>query len=144
MPDALRPIQVVIAGYGLPGRVAAELLSRHHIAHCVIERNPITVQRCEKAGTPIIEGDCTDPQVLRRAGIESARAFLVLIPDEQAALQATRQARRLNAAVRILTRCHYTSCGIEAKSQGADDVIVAEQVVATEVARRTEALIDGW
>ncbi|WP_428938529.1 NAD-binding protein [Fontivita pretiosa] len=144
MPDAQRQVEVLIAGYGLPGRVAAELLARHDIPHCVIERNPITVQRCEKTGTPIIEGDCTDPQVLRRAGIEHARAFLVLIPDEQAALQATRQARLLNSTVRILTRCHYTSCGIEARTQGADDVIVAEQVVATEVARRTESLIAGW
>lgn len=61
--------------------------------------------------------------------------LLILVPDEKAALEATRQARQLNPSIRILTRCHYTSSGIEAKAKGADDVIVAEQVVAAEASR---------
>ena len=63
--------------------------------------------------------------------------------DEKAALEATQQARRLNPAIRIIMRCHYTSTGIEAKGRGADDVIVAEQVVADEITRRVAQELGG-
>jgi voltage-gated potassium channel Kch len=93
------------------------------------------VQRCTKINTPIILGDCADPKILQKAGIETARTIAILIPNETAALAATALARQLNPTIRIITRCHYTSAGIEAKSRGASDVIVEEQLVATEVSR---------
>jgi hypothetical protein len=58
-----------------------------------------------------------------------------MIPNEHAAVQATDVARKLNPSIRIITRCHYTSTGIEAKTRGANDVVVSEIVVAAEVAR---------
>jgi voltage-gated potassium channel Kch len=128
--------EVIIAGYGLPGRAAADTLQTYHRSYCIVELNAATVQRCEKSHVPIIEGDCRDPEILRKAGIETAQLFIILIPDEHAALEATDQARRLNPRIQIITRCHYTSTGIEARARGATDVIVAEQVVAAEASRR--------
>jgi voltage-gated potassium channel Kch len=130
-----REPEVIIAGFGLPGRVAAEYLAAHDVPFCVIELNPGTVHRCVRAGTPIIEGDCADPKVLIKAGIERAKTFIVVIPDEHNALEATLAGRRLNSTMRIITRCHYTSAGIEAKARGANDVVVAEHVVAAEISR---------
>ncbi|HEY7089084.1 MAG TPA: NAD(P)-binding protein [Tepidisphaeraceae bacterium] len=127
---------VIIAGYGLPGREAAQLLKNHQRPYCIIELNPTTVHRCEKGHVPIIEGSCTDPEILKKAGIEKAKTFIIAIPDEKAALESTAAARKLNPNIRILTRCHYTSAGIEAKARGADEVIVAEQVVAAEISKR--------
>jgi CPA2 family monovalent cation:H+ antiporter-2 len=133
----------IVAGYGLPGRAVVDLLHAHGVPHCVIELNPETVQRCAKVGTPIIEGDCTDPQVLRAAGIEHASTFIIAIPHEKMAVEATRQARLLNQSVRIVTRCHYLSTGIEAKAHGANDIIVSEQVVATELSRRIASELES-
>jgi voltage-gated potassium channel Kch len=127
--------KTIIAGYGVPGRAVAETLREKGVSYCIIELNPTTVHRCEKGHVPIIEGDCTDPAVLERAGIAQASLFVVMIPNEKAAVQATEVARRLNPALRIITRCHYTSTGIEARARGADEVVVSEIVVAAEVAR---------
>src|SRR5215203_1637110 len=44
-------------------------------------------------------------------------------------------ALELNPAMKIISRTHYLSSGIEAKARGADAVIVAEQVVAVEMSR---------
>ena len=44
-------------------------------------------------------------------------------------------ARQLNPTLKIISRTHYVSAGIEAKTRGADAVIVAEQVVAQEMSR---------
>jgi CPA2 family monovalent cation:H+ antiporter-2 len=125
----------IIAGYGLPGRAVAEALDVRHLPYCVLELNASTVQRCVKYGTHIVEGDVTDPEVLKRAHIESAAALIIAIPDEKAALRATQVARQLNPTMKIISRTHYISAGNEAKAHGADAVIVAEQVVAVEMSR---------
>lgn len=128
--------RTIIAGYGLPGRAAAQALRLRNQAYCIIELNPATVDRCEKGGTPIIEGDCRNPQVLQQAGISKAKSILILIPNEKSAIEATIEARKLNPDIHIVTRCHYTSSGIDARSHGANEVVVEEQIVAEELARR--------
>jgi voltage-gated potassium channel Kch len=133
------PTHTIIAGFGLPGRQVADQLHELGKSFCVIELNPATVQRCSKIDVPIISGDCSDPAVLLRAGIGHAKLFVIAIPNERAAVEATVQARRLNPSLRIITRCHYTSLGIEARAKGADEVIVAEQCVAAELSRMIQA-----
>ena len=125
----------IIAGYGLPGRAVAEAQDIRHLPYCVLELNAATVQRCVKSGTHIVEGDVTDPEVLKRAHIETAAALVIAIPDEKAALRATQVARELNPSMKIISRTHYISAGNEAKARGADAVIVAEHVVAIEMSR---------
>jgi monovalent cation:H+ antiporter-2, CPA2 family len=125
----------IVAGFGVPGRAVVELLHSRHARYCIIELNTRTVERCEQFGEHIIEGDARDPQVLARAGIERATQVIVAIPDQAAALEVTTQARQLNPTAHIITRCHYISAGMEAKARGANEVIVAEQVVAEEFRR---------
>jgi CPA2 family monovalent cation:H+ antiporter-2 len=132
---------VIIAGFGIPGRAVANMLDAAHLPYCVLELNAATVNRCARAGTHIVEGDVTDPDVLRKAHIDTAAAIVIAIPDEKAALEATQVARRLNRDIKIITRTHFVSAGMEAKSHGADAVIVAEQVVATELSKVAEQLL---
>lgn len=121
----------VVAGFGVPGRAAADALRAGGTPFCVIELNPATVARAGHAGVPIIEGHAADEGALRRAGIERAAILILAVPDEPAVLAAIPVARRLNPHVRILARCQFTSAGMEATRRGADAVVVAEQVVAT-------------
>jgi voltage-gated potassium channel Kch len=128
----------IIAGFGLAGRAAANALIAKGIPICVIERNIDTVRRCEIAGLSIFHGDATDEQLMRRAGIESAVLFAATMPNDPAVLEAVALARRLNPVVRILARCEYVSTGMKAERKGADDVVIAEKVVATEFGRLVE------
>lgn len=125
----------IIAGFGVPGRAAAEWLSEHNVPYCVIELNPQTVQRCGKSGTQIIAGSVADENALRSAGMERAAEFIIAVPNDTAVLEAILIARRLNPSVHIVARCAFTSIGLEAMRRGADKVIVAEQIVANEVVR---------
>jgi monovalent cation:H+ antiporter-2, CPA2 family len=127
--------RAIIAGFGVPGRMVAEMLESRGIPYTVIEINPSTANRAAKPCRRFISGDARDPDVLHRAGIETATLLVIAIPDQSAALDATRHARRLNPTVRIITRTHFTSAGMEAKQLGATDVVVAEQAVAREFAR---------
>jgi monovalent cation:H+ antiporter-2, CPA2 family len=125
----------IIAGFGVPGRAVAEIFELRGLAYTVIETNPTTVNRAGKAGRRLVCGDARDPAVLRRADVETAKLFIIAIPDEPAALEATRQARQLNPTIRIITRTHFTSAGMEARQLGASEVVIAEQAVAREFAR---------
>ena len=125
----------IIAGFGVPGRVVAELLESRGIPYTVIETNPATVNRASKPGRELVCGNACDAAVLRRAGIEAATLLVIAIPNESAALDATRQARKLNPTIHIIARTHYTSVGMEARQLGANEVVVEEQAVAHEFTR---------
>ena len=125
-----QPPHAIVAGFGLPGRMAAEWLEERGIAYSVVELNPQTVERCGKAGTKIIAGSITEESTLRAAGIDSSFLLILAVPNDQAVLEAITLARKLNPTIQIIARCAFTSVGFEATRRGADKVIVAEQVVA--------------
>jgi len=125
---------VIVAGYGIPGRAVGELLKARKTQYCVIELNAAVVQRCEHV-VPIIEGDVTDEQVLRRAGVERCSLLALTVPGDAAVLQAIQIARRMNPKVPIIARCRFISSGMEAHRKGANQVVIEEQVVADEFVR---------
>lgn len=125
----------IVAGYGLPGRATVEWLQRRNIEYCVVDQNPLTVNRCAKHDLPIIQGEIENEQTLRRAGIERATLLALAVPDESAVREAIAIARRLNPTVYIIARMNFTSGGMQAVRMGANEAVVAEQAVALEFAR---------
>jgi voltage-gated potassium channel Kch len=134
------PFEFIIAGFGVPGRQVAEALCAQKRSFSVIEMNPKTVMNCTAGGVHIIAGDASQPEVLRQAGIETARALVVAVPNDEAALEILRTAKSVNPAIRVVVRCSFSSTGIQALKWGASEVVVAEQVVGQHL---TEALIHG-
>lgn len=126
----------VIAGFGVPGRAVAEWMTEHGIPFVVIEANEKMVTRCGKGGTRMIHGDVRNEQLLLQAGVERASIFAIAVPAECAAIEAVAIVRRLNPHIRIIARCSYISGGLESTRRGADETIVAEEVVAREFVRR--------
>lgn len=133
-PDG-RARHVIIVGFGLSGRAAVNAAIGQGTSYTVVEANPATVERCTPGGLHIIEGDARDPDVLRRAGIDRATDVAVTVPEDRIALDVVQQARALNASVRIIARCTYVSGGMEAHRRGADETVIAEQIVAAEFGR---------
>ncbi len=125
-----QPELVIVAGFGLAGRWAAEVFDRRGMDYVIVEKNPVTVRLQEAIGRTVLQGDITEEETLLAAGIERADVLALTIPDEQAVLVATALARRLNPNVYIIARTTFTSKGMEAKRLGADAVIKAEQAVA--------------
>ena len=126
---------IIIAGFGLPGRSVAKALDAQGKRYCVIELNAQTVQRCATSGVRIIGGDARSPEILKDAGIEGAKLLVVAVPDEEASLEIVRVAKGMNPGVRIIARCVFTSGGLKALQAGASEVVVAEQVVAEHLMR---------
>jgi voltage-gated potassium channel len=134
------PPYVVIAGYGLPGRTLVELLTRRRTDYLVIELNPQTCERAAAGGVHMIAGSAADPEVLHRAGVHRATLVALMVPSDDVVLAAIPHIRRVNANAHIIARCSFTSTGLEAVRRGADQSIVAEQVIAREL----EAITSSW
>jgi voltage-gated potassium channel Kch len=123
----------IVAGYGLPGRSLVESLGRRGIPYRVIEINPQACQRAAAGGVNMIIGDASDPAILRKAGVERATLAALMVPSDEVVLRAVSEIRSINSSVHIIARCAYTSNGLEALRRGANQTVVAEQLVAKEI-----------
>ncbi len=119
--------RILIAGLGEVGRAA-----RSVIADAGIETVAIDIDDHE--GVNVV-GDAGTKEVLREAGIETAGAIVVGLPDDSAALRATVVARSLDADIEILSRVSDTDATRKALSAGADYVLSVPRVSARMVAR---------
>jgi voltage-gated potassium channel Kch len=133
---------VIVVGFGLSGRTAVNTVIGHRIPYTVIESNPATVSRCTPGGLHIIQGDARDPEILRQAGIERATEIAVTVPNDAITLDVVEQCRKLNATARIIARCTFVSGGMEAHKRGADETVIAEQVVAAEFGRTVGEILE--
>jgi voltage-gated potassium channel len=132
---------VVVAGFGLPGRSLVELLRSRGIKYTVIELNPTTCQRVLAGGVNIVAGDAADPDILRQAGVERATLIALMVPDDEINLRTLVSVRQLNPMAHVIARCTFTSSGFEAIKLGANQTIVAEQVVAKELDKLAGSLL---
>ncbi len=134
---------VIIAGYGPIGCLIAEELERVGINCTVVELNPATVQEQSRRGRPVIFGDVGNLEVLESAGIGSAHALVLTIPDEEAVLRACTVARRRAPDIFIAARTRVVSKRAGLTEAGADSVTVDETSAAAEMLRAVMACIDA-
>jgi monovalent cation:H+ antiporter-2, CPA2 family len=132
---------LIVIGFGVPGRAVVDEGRKAGAEITVIEKNSQTVKRCHTAGVRMVVGDARDPVVLNEAELPRATVIAIAIPEEEAALHITRVARAINPTAKIITRCHFTSAGFQAKDAGADEVVVAETVVAASMSAHVSPLL---
>ena len=125
---------VIIAGYGPVGRSVAEQLAIDGVPFVIIDLNPDTVNKQDKLGRLTVYGDASNPDVLESAGISTAAALALTIPDDAAAVRACAVAIRLAPDLYIVARTSSLGQGNLARSSGARDVVI-EEVTAARLVR---------
>ncbi len=126
----------VIAGYGLNGRNLSKTLRATHIPYVVLEVNADTIRKAREEGEPIIYGDITRQDVLKRAGVDCAKVIVFAISDHAATRMSIRLARLLNPAIFILIRTRYAAEVDELIRLGANQVIPEEFETSIEIFSR--------
>jgi CPA2 family monovalent cation:H+ antiporter-2 len=127
---------VVIAGFGVGGRLLAEALRTHGIPYLVLELNAEKVRAARAGGEPIYYGDITSPEAMQHAGVERARALVVLINDPAAARRAVAAVRAYAPMTAVFIRARYFTDRPDLHRIGADQVVVEELEAALEVTAR--------
>ncbi len=126
----------LICGFGVGGTSVARVLKANRVPYLVLELNAQTYQREKARGEPMLFGDCTDPDILKRAGIEAARVAIFVLSDPYATRQAVRAARSLNPDLTILTRTHYAAEIDELFNLGSNEVVADEFATSIELVTR--------
>lgn len=127
---------VIICGYGLNGRRMARLLRENEIPYVVIEMNPRLVRQGRAEGEPIYFGDASNPELLKAAGAEHARAIVFAISDPSVLARAISHARLRNPDLHIIARIKRMEDARELRLAGATDVIAEELEAWMEIAVR--------
>jgi voltage-gated potassium channel len=95
---------VIIAGYGRMAEVVCRELEEADVEFIIIESSAQRFADAEERNYHVLNASATDEDVLRAAGIEKARVFVSLLPDDADNLFAILSARELNPDLSIITR----------------------------------------
>ena len=139
LPDLQHDFEnhVVIVGCGRVGRHIAEALGRLGIDRLVVEADPIRIEKLQELGVPVLYGDASSSDILTHADIERARAVVVTLPDDAAALVVVATVRRLTRTAPIVARASTWAAARELLKEGATQVVRPELEGGVEVVRRT-------
>lgn len=125
--------RVIVVGYGLNGRNLTAVLRATKIPHVVIEMNAPLARLAREAGCETIVGDATRGSILEHAGLESARAVVVLINDQAATRRIVDQVHRVRSDIYVLARTRYVTEIEPLRRLGADMVIPEEFETSIEI-----------
>ena len=114
---------VIIAGYGRTGRMLGSMLDEQKIPHIGLDTEGPLVSRYRKLDASVFLGDASRPEILRRAGIEKARALMVSLNDPNGAALIVAAVRRDWPAMPIFARARDARHASELLELGATAVI---------------------
>lgn len=101
---AVQRPKVLIAGMGRFGQIVGRLLTAQRIPFVALEADPDTVKDLRRFGNQLYYGDPTRPDLLRAAGAEHIRVFVMAMDDPDTNLRAVRLVRRMYPKATVLAR----------------------------------------
>ncbi len=139
LPPPDEPLQnhVVIVGCGRVGRHIAETLGRLNIPRIVIEADPMRIKKLREIGVPVLYGEAGNSEILEFAGLSRARALVITLPDDAAALAVVSTARAHAPNIHIIARASTWDGARQLKHDGAGEVVRPELEGGIEIVRRT-------
>jgi len=103
IPQDQRP-RVIVAGFGRFGQIVSRILRAQRIPFVALEQNAQQVETSRRFGSVIYYGDPTKPEVLRAAGAEHAKHFVLATDDPEASVRTARLVRRLYPHLKVYAR----------------------------------------
>jgi voltage-gated potassium channel len=126
---------LIVCGYGRMGRVVCREFSRQGLAFVIVDRRPDLLQDFNLPSGIAVMGDGTSDEVLKRAGVERARALVSVLPSDADNLYITMSARLLNARVFIVARAEGEEAEQKLLRAGADRVVAPYDIGGNKVAQ---------
>ncbi|WP_111885622.1 MULTISPECIES: monovalent cation:proton antiporter-2 (CPA2) family protein [unclassified Acinetobacter] len=102
IPDEHNP--VIIAGFGRFGQIIARVAHLQHLSFTAIDSNLDKVDFVRNYGGHLYYGDATQPDILRAAGIEHAKVFVLAIDDIEDSMNVARHIRLNYPQLKLLVR----------------------------------------
>lgn len=127
---------VVLLGYGRVGKYIGRALSLAGIPFVVVDFNQATVTKLIREGQQVIYGDPADTAVLTHAGIPTARAVVITIPDRHTQELVVTNVLTLNQRIPIICRTHHEEDQRRLKSLGVTTIVQPEFEASLSIASK--------
>lgn len=114
---------VIIAGFGRVGQMIGHILDTQQTPYLAIDLDAERVAARRKAGGSVFYGDAGRADILKRMGLDNARAVLVTNNDPEAAERIVAAARAGNPKVAIIARARDRAHAQRLAALGAQEVV---------------------
>jgi voltage-gated potassium channel len=125
---------VIVCGYGRVGSTAAGAIKKHGVPVVVIEDDPEGVQQAIEDGFLVLEGDATRNEVLKDAGIDTARSLIACVASSSDNLVITLSAHALRKEIPVYARAIDLQTEKKLELAGARAVVTPELVGGLKIA----------
>ena len=115
--------EVLQIGFGRFGQIVYYLLHAAGYPVAIIDLDEQIVAGFDKYGMKSYFGDGSRPELLRTAGIETAKVLVVAINNPEQALHIVRFARAVNPHIKIVACAYDRLCTFRLYQAGADEII---------------------
>lgn len=137
--DIKQSQDVIIAGYGRFGQIIGRFLSGHGVKLTILEKNPEQIKLLRKFGYQGYFGDASRLDLLRKAGVDKAKLFIVAIANPDISLKIVKQTKAAYPHLKIFSRARNRSHAYELHKAGVDyfkretfdsSLVMAQEIMA--------------
>jgi voltage-gated potassium channel len=126
---------LIVCGFGRMGRFVCREFSQRGLPFVIIDRKAEALEGFVMPhGLPVV-GDATSDEVLKRAGVERARALVTVAASDADNLYITMSARLLNEKLYIVARAEGDQAEQKLLRAGASRVVTPYAIGGTKVAQ---------
>lgn len=118
---------IVVCGYGRNGQQAVQKLMAYERTFVVIEHDQEVVEKFSKE-IDFIQGNASEDEVLKKAGIERASTLICALPSDADNLFVVLSARQINEDLQIISRAAEETSHKKLILAGADNVIMPDKI----------------
>lgn len=110
--------QVIIAGYGRFGQIFGRILKAQHVAFVAIEQDPDQIDLVRRFGTQVYYGDASRLDLLKSAGADKAKYFVLAIDNMDVSLETVRTVKKHFPHLKIYARARNRGHAFELLDEG--------------------------
>jgi voltage-gated potassium channel len=125
----------IICGYGRVGQQVARDLRAAGARYVVIDPDPENLEKAGGIGIRLIEGEASNDDILRRAGVERARAVVACADSDAENIFITLSVRELNPDAAVVARASVEDSESKLLRAGASRVVSPYKSSGSEMAR---------
>lgn len=115
---------VILCGGGHTGRSIAEELHKTRTPFVLVEKDATALEHCRQIGDIVyLQGDATEDETLRLAGIERAKGLVSALADDKDNVFVVISARSLNPGLRVVSRLIEEQNAEKLRKAGADEEV---------------------
>ena len=113
----------ILCGFGRVGREVGRAFAAEGVEFIVIDANDNCIVEAQELGYAYIQGNATEDDILREAGIEHAEGLVAVTGNDSDNVYITLSARGLNETLQVVARTSDIANAEKLKRAGADKVI---------------------